>query len=198
MGGEKIFQSTPSVGRATTRLSLTKGQKKYFNPRPPWGGRRQKLRSFDWHAYFNPRPPWGGRLLSSNAISLSSFTFQSTPSVGRATKNHFSEEAPLITFQSTPSVGRATKTTPGRKTERQAFQSTPSVGRATMLYLDLAPVLFYFNPRPPWGGRHRKQTSVWQFDNFNPRPPWGGRRQNSGIILYRCNFNPRPPWGGRQ
>ena len=36
---EEIFQSTPSVGRATRTFSQTSAMLKYFNPRPPWGGR---------------------------------------------------------------------------------------------------------------------------------------------------------------
>ena len=35
-----VFQSTPSVGRATILPYRQEQQKKYFNPRPPWGGRR--------------------------------------------------------------------------------------------------------------------------------------------------------------
>ncbi len=34
------FQSTPSVGRATSRCSPPPLLVWYFNPRPPWGGRR--------------------------------------------------------------------------------------------------------------------------------------------------------------
>ena len=34
------FQSTPSVGRATNPLDRDQEQDKYFNPRPPWGGRQ--------------------------------------------------------------------------------------------------------------------------------------------------------------
>ena len=33
------FQSTPSVGRATTPRSVPRSGSRYFNPRPPWGGR---------------------------------------------------------------------------------------------------------------------------------------------------------------
>ena len=35
-----LFQSTPSVGRATGQKAQRKDNEKYFNPRPPWGGRR--------------------------------------------------------------------------------------------------------------------------------------------------------------
>ena len=34
----------------------------------------------------------------------------------------------------------------------------------------------YFNPRPPWGGRHSTDfPSYVPISDFNPRPPWGGR-----------------------
>ncbi len=34
----------------------------YFNPRPPWGGRRPQVFYFVVAQNdFNPRPPWGGR-----------------------------------------------------------------------------------------------------------------------------------------
>ena len=36
-------------------------------------------------------------------------------------------------------------------------------------------------------------------DHFNPRPPWGGRHRDIGNKLYiPTYFNPRPPWGGRR
>ena len=35
----KIFQSTPSVGRATPTPKRSSASTLNFNPRPPWGGR---------------------------------------------------------------------------------------------------------------------------------------------------------------
>ena len=77
------FQSTPSVGRATCMhppkrhaqvisIHALRGegdtanrpkllQQIYFNPRPPWGGRRPTSSQQKRRKYFNPRPPWGGR-----------------------------------------------------------------------------------------------------------------------------------------
>ena len=92
------FQSTPSVGRATTPRSVPRSGSRYFNPRPPWGGRPycrkcgQKLLWISIHALrgegdacrgerlpmhgdFNPRPPWGGRQrLSSCSSALTSIS----------------------------------------------------------------------------------------------------------------------------
>ena len=81
----RLFQSTPSVGRATKdgvaiigatasiSIHALRGEGDcfqqpafqrilYFNPRPPWGGRRKCSIQFSAYKYFNPRPPWGGRL----------------------------------------------------------------------------------------------------------------------------------------
>ena len=59
-----LFQSTPSVGRATVLAPSGVAAADNFNPRPPWGGRL----SLCW---------W----ISSTE------QFQSTPSVGRATEH---------------------------------------------------------------------------------------------------------------
>ena len=102
----------------------------YFNPRPPWGGRR----GFDMTGFkiknFNPRPPWGGRHDLHYGSELFDVKFQSTPSVGRATHTVV-VDAPKDTFQSTPSVGRATMSS-AISPPVLTFQSTPSVGRATV------------------------------------------------------------------
>ena len=57
-----VFQSTPSVGRATFAVFNLCHFGGYFNPRPPWGGRPIRPTPQDhMPCYFNPRPPWGGR-----------------------------------------------------------------------------------------------------------------------------------------
>ena len=147
-----IFQSTPSVGRATTikfveciYLSIS------IHALRGEGDYPQKLSACP-REYFNPRPPWGGRPSCAHDLTNNK-SFQSTPSVGRATLvRDFSSD--FGEFQSTPSVGRATKfnTVPSLVNKisihalrgegdayrhglinhvRGKFQSTPSVGRAT-------------------------------------------------------------------
>ena len=100
------FQSTPSVGRATVTGETDSDLVIDFNPRPPWGGRRYRRKISCLNCHFNPRPPWGGR----------------------------------------PAQG-------GRKFKSCKFQSTPSVGRATRPNLFRLQYRRNFNPRPPWGGR---------------------------------------------
>ena len=128
------FQSTPSVGRATCVVWAFRCSVVDFNPRPPWGGRRGS--AFDLlfvRSYFNPRPPWGGRPLTANPYQTIQ-KFQSTPSVGRATR-------PSTTQKRRQSIsihalrGEGDFSVAGTVQCSVEFQSTPSVGRATPVWL---------------------------------------------------------------
>ena len=126
------FQSTPSVGRATARRALRGNRDKNFNPRPPWGG-RQKNSGLSRQAgfHFNPRPPWGGRPLrqlgklcrlrisihalrgegdfATVALPLTTRHFNPRPPWGGRLFRGLLARTRIKVFQSTPSVGRATK-----------------------------------------------------------------------------------------
>ena len=79
------FQSTPSARRATTSETSALSLLKYFNPRPPRGGRLKVYCCVSApKKHFNPRPPRGGRLVLKSPVVLS-VLFQSTPSARRAT-----------------------------------------------------------------------------------------------------------------
>ena len=132
-------------------------------------------------------------------------TFQSTPSVGRATHKsprvdlrhqHFNPRPPWggrrkrlprpasrLLFQSTPSVGRATYAAV-KSDFAETFQSTPSVGRATTGGSSAPQSDTHFNPRPPWGGRPGEAVVCHEVWHFNPRPPWGGRLKNIFLGLF--------------
>ena len=56
---------------------------------------------------------------------------------------------------------------------------------------------FYFNPRPPRGGRLPTCMACCPSSHFNPRPPRGGRRYVKLDHSAPSHFNPRPPRGGR-
>ena len=149
-----LFQSTPPVWGATTRRhtagrnlgisihaprvggdpSKTTRRRvpaRYFNPRPPCGGRRLYLqRTHDGKAFqstppvwgatkyeethsreefrdFNPRPPCGGRQMTRAGLS-DARAFQSTPPVWGATSASVPAAANPSEFQSTPPVWGAT------------------------------------------------------------------------------------------
>ncbi len=168
--------------------------------------------------YFNPRPPWGGRLFDPVRISELG-RFQSTPSVGRAT-GRGNRTNTITPFQSTPSVGRATTAVDNSIRPRVIISIHALRGEGDN-YRNVrhrhgcisihalrgegdetveipTSYLKDFNPRPPWGGRRYRPESRGSSSHFNPRPPWGGR---PGGICKKLgeieNFNPRPPWGGR-
>ena len=107
LGQSFLFQSTPSVGRATPTPPRTHKFKLISIHALRGEGDRTKPLHPEPTQHFNPRPPWGGRhfALASCAHDL---TFQSTPSVGRATQTQIITTNKTV-FQSTPSVGRATK-----------------------------------------------------------------------------------------
>ncbi len=133
---------------------------RYFNPRPPWGGRlqhrldRRRRLEISIHAlrgegdqradrervhyrrHFNPRPPWGGRQTSGSLFErYVAISIHALRGEGDGVKNSAS-----IRFL--------------------AFQSTPSVGRATMSDVIMQYNHEDFNPRPPWGGRLQKYTNM--------------------------------------
>ena len=61
-------------------------REKNFNPRSPWGERRQDRSHNSAGKHFNPRSPWGERRLSAIVIQMR-LRFQSTLPVGGATAN---------------------------------------------------------------------------------------------------------------
>ena len=102
------------------------------------------------------------------------------------------------TFQSTPSVGRATLILT-HSTITRRFQSTPSVGRATKTLQFQANRKSHFNPRPPWGGRQVSPLCRYVDVLFQSTPSVGrATPYNADNATTGTNFNPRPPWGGRQ
>ena len=122
------FQSTPPMRGATGGLWIHRCKEKYFNPRPPCGGRLKPVVWISGVADFNPRPPCGGR---------------PCPFSSRTSGN---------TFQSTPPMRGATFIQPPGSVKPSDFNPRPPCGGRPLLviWMDLP---HYFNPRPPCGGR---------------------------------------------
>ena len=126
-----LFQSTPSVGRATFNFSPNHSLSS-FQSTPSVGratrGQRQTTKR---HSDFNPRPPWGGRRMPTKNMDSRSI-FQSTPSVGRATVGEiYGPNIPV-------------------KISIHALRGEGDQERSQCQIRDNE----HFNPRPPWGGRH--------------------------------------------
>ena len=123
---------------------------------------------------FNPRPPRGGRP-NSLYMALLETIFQSTPSARRATLCTVPCPVQALDFNPRPPRGgrpgnfrgkrpggrisihalreEGDPSLPDAAHYRNAFQSTPSARRATPFPPGLPRPDFYFNPRPPRGGR---------------------------------------------
>ncbi len=190
------FLSTPSVWRATWRLSTQTAVLVHFYPRPPCGGRQLIDKSqhvivvISIHAlrvegdgradqqneldlYFYPRPPCGGRR-GQIACFFGVIQFLSTPSVRRATDFQLVLDAvSFISIHALRAEGDMAENL--QSTQVIAFLSTPSVRRATS---------------PPCGswcfpdisihalraeGDTRCPLCRSPYYNFYPRPPCGGR-----------------------
>ena len=144
---------------------------------------------------FNPRPPRGERH-GYHAHLGNVSKFQSTPSARRATASADAE-------------------TYNRRISIHALREEGDCWSPACCQSG-----WYFNPRPPRGGRPRGPWSVDPRWHFNPRPPRGGRPDYVGYRLASFNisihalreegdrtmhrmpnqathFNPRPPRGGR-
>ena len=135
------------------------------------GDNRPDRQHTNAQVYFNPRPPWGGRHCRL-VKSLAGLPFQSTPSVGRATQNKIIASFTRPKFQSTPSVGRATK-------RKQPNQSSTDIsihalrGEGDCPDWQHTDPQIYFNPRPPWGGRHSRFCGVVRYPIFQSTPSVG-------------------------
>ena len=100
-----------------------------------------------------------------------------------------------LRFQSTPSVGRATKSTATISSNNSAFQSTPSVGRATKMAVMLD-CLYKISIHALRGeGDHKIQCGYSSNMHFNPRPPWGGRPEGKLEGLKNKAFQSTPSVG---
>ena len=130
LGTSSSFQSTPSVGRATKAFQKEYGIGEISIHALRGEGDKLVLATVDVKDDFNPRPPWGGRPSSVNRSGLC-LSFQSTPSVGRATKmvqqafDYF--DISIHALRGEGDQARALKVS-----KQFLFQSTPSVGRATL------------------------------------------------------------------
>ena len=97
----------PRVGGDSLRINEI-FQIRYFNPRPPCGGRRFALYSaWETQRYFNPRPPCGGRLMVQMRATGRMVISIHAPRVG-GDDYYIESTNSSVKFQSTPPVWGAT------------------------------------------------------------------------------------------
>ena len=101
-----------------------------FNPRPPCGGRLNRIGERSKHINFNPRPPCGGRLCDYRWDG-EIVEFQSTSPVWRTTQEKIRTSVAMYISIHVPRV------------EDDGYRGRRNHKRC------------HFNPRPPCGGRPR-------------------------------------------
>ena len=142
-----------------------------FNPRPPCGGRPGLRENPAFPLHFNPRPPCGGRPEVTRAEGEGKYFNPRPPCGGRLAPPPFPWS--LLGFQSTPPV----------------WGATVRRGRG-----ELSGNISIHAPRV--GGDRRSYGLRWKGWYFNPRPPCGGRLCWTRTHAVRSLFQSTPPvWG---
>ena len=193
-----IFQSTPSIRRATSgpgktrcsaRISIhalhTEGdgperapgpQSPHFNPRPPYGGRppadAQGPTSI---RHFNPRPPYGGRPALGRVSAWAAPHFNPRPPYGgRRAPRCWPGATRAISIHALHTEGDCTRV--ASALTLSPFQSTPSIRRATSHHTRQNSNDRTFQSTPSIRRATRPRACACRSSaNFNPRPPYGGR-----------------------
>ena len=104
----------------------------------------------------------------------------------------------LILFQATPSVWRETYSRKYARGNAHISIHSLRLEGDKSTHGNLVDAM-YFNPLPPYGGRHLFDLVHNIVKYFNPLPPYGGRpvRNDLDGVEWKY-FNPLPPYGGRQ
>ena len=122
---------------------------------------------------FYPRPPGGGRRTTLNSDTAAQ-RFLSTPSGWRATE--------VVSLRCTVVC--------------ISIHALRVEGDPKSRVVDTGWTDFY--PRPPGGGRLKREPLTNAVTDFYPRPPGGGRPALLMLIATNApDFYPRPPGGGR-
>ena len=148
---------------------------KYFNPRPPCGGRRRRVSNHKEDTkYFNPRPPCGGRRDNAEYAGSDLDISIHAPRAGGDLASGAATKTAQYFNPRPPCGGRRyrAKVTVGK----DIFQSTPPVRGATMERMaELEPSIISIHA-PRAGGDSSAPARCFYRTDFNPRPPCGGRR----------------------
>ena len=168
------FQSTPSVGRATSLTSVFL-IRSIFQSTPSVGRATASIKENDIPCFISIHALRGEGDHTPGRVHSHSTAFQSTPSVGRATLTVCDFSFTQSDFNPRPPWG-------GRRGNNfpfssfGAFQSTPSVGRATRKDIEYAIETLNISIHAlRVEGDALSLFAANKSAHFNPRPPWGGR-----------------------
>ena len=196
-GAADTFQSTPSVGRATTSLRSYHG-KAAFQSTPSVGRATQKIRLvISAYRHFNPRPPWGGRHCTVCKQHKEARHFNPRPPWGGRLLCCLSSFARTIisihALRGEGDIYWVLTNCNGMDISIHALRGEGDVITEIVDYLNEN-----FNPRPPWGGRRTPRLIPSTSPTISIHALRGeGDPRGRARPAPPQNFNPRPPWGGR-
>ena len=146
-------------------------------------------------AHFNPRAPYGarrhGHRKDSSGVSISIHA----PHTGRDYVLCQGVRLLLISIHA-PHTGRDYFRRSCVKTDEISIHA-PHTGRDSQSDFIRSSILYYFNPRAPYGARPVFDKRLHRVNNFNPRAPYGARRTTPQPVCPYSYFNPRAPYGAR-
>ena len=143
-----------------------------FNPRSPWGERRQTTQRSRAMYHFNPRSPWGERQEERGIMEESAPISIHAPRGGSDFLSGKSSR-PRLKFQSTLPVGGATAAC--RRFQRDATISIHAPrGGSDVIKVQKILSCKNFNPRSPWGERLSRSPCQYCIPPFQSTLPVGG------------------------
>ena len=186
------------MGRATRTESEPKSEQRDFNPHPPWGGRRRCLRCLSLSRKISIHTLRGEGDSRARRLKTQAQTFQSTPSVGRATSNqkHGTQREPI-----------SIHTLRGEGDERDYQQAARGAGAISIHTLrGEGDDELHLNANNHLISIHtlRGEGDITNFFIytiillFQSTPSVGRATDTAGEKpVDKVDFNPHPPWGGR-
>ena len=213
------FQSTRPIRGATIASPMSSSGRAYFNPRAPYGARRQRgMQYFSYlgisiHAphtgrdikrpngsgtvYISIHAPHTGRdvnvaliVVCSQAISIHA------PHTGRD-PTWATASAALVTFQSTRPIRGATVSQMAGGSDNQISIHAPHTGRDGRWAPGHHPCHRHFNPRAPYGARPLANVRGGVYISISIHAPHTGRDIIVIRPLYICHISIHAPHTGR-
>ena len=216
--GQSLFQSTLPVGGATMTYSFATAAFGISIHAPRGGSDRLRWGLYTFLSHFNPRSPWGERRNRAWIITDAEYISIHAPRGGSDWTGRAMCPASWISIHA-PRGGS------DGAARRNQLSMTISIhaprggsDHSTAAHLRCLP---YFNPRSPWGGATNVLNPLRLITNISihaPRgggatvmdnvsiafqaisihAPRGGERPEPGHCerYPLCDFNPRSPWGG--
>ena len=168
---------------------------RYFNPRPPRGGRRGKPRPMDGRYHISIHAPREGGDCMPRWRTAAPASFQSTPPARGAT-----DLLPAHALRQGISIHAPREGGDWRRRRHvgvgKVFQSTPPARGATPpgAAQRVGQSISIHAPRE--GGDGVRDTRVHHARHFNPRPPRGGRPPRWPTYCWEIVFQSTPPARG--